>query len=202
MFARCAVQRAETTLLSSRQGLARPARLYSTPSKRASGPAAAFATSPAPTDVYPSHLYTPSTPSTSNTVMESFLNQPRSYTFLPSLRPIDSDSGVNAEWYGETETQDTLSIINACLHNTYDVPRAMSIFKNLRERWDKRPILDAPIYNAFLEAYLIMATENELENAQTWFEHIWKLFNEMRRPPDSVVPNHTTYAILTLAPHR
>ncbi|KAF9009254.1 hypothetical protein BDZ89DRAFT_899206, partial [Hymenopellis radicata] len=121
-----AAHRAETTWLSSRQGLCRPARLYSTPTKRNNAASVAQAVS---LEDLPSAIYTPS-PSSQH--MEGYLRRRPAYTLLPSLRPHDSSSTVNVEWYGDTESQDQLAIMDACLHDLYDVHRAQTIFENLR----------------------------------------------------------------------
>ncbi|TFK37583.1 hypothetical protein BDQ12DRAFT_591021, partial [Crucibulum laeve] len=135
-----AARRFETTLLSSRQSLPRPARLYSTPSKKRDAPALATAQVPRPD--YPAFL-TPSSseqygqqqqksPAGFYNELESFLNRPMPYTIIPTPLPHDRTSEQHEHWYADTVTQDLAAVMDACLHNLYDVPRAMGIFERLR----------------------------------------------------------------------
>ncbi|KAF9264461.1 hypothetical protein L218DRAFT_806597, partial [Marasmius fiardii PR-910] len=102
----------------SRQSLPRPARLYSTPSRRADAPALATQQAPRPQQYAP------------NPELEGFLQVPPKFTIL-SAPPPDTTTN-NSLWFTSTATQDQLAIINACLHNCYDIPRAKSIFDRLR----------------------------------------------------------------------
>ncbi|KAF9463341.1 hypothetical protein BDZ94DRAFT_1148095, partial [Collybia nuda] len=132
-----AAQRLETTLLSSRQSLPRPFRLYSTPSKRVN---AALATAQVHRQDYPNFLQTP-TPETPLEVrndtlgneLEGFLKRRIPYTILPTPLPSGRSSDINDLWYTDSPTQDLLAVMDACLHNMYDVPRAKNIFDRMRE---------------------------------------------------------------------
>ncbi|KAF8890703.1 hypothetical protein BD779DRAFT_1426355, partial [Infundibulicybe gibba] len=133
-----AARRLETTLLLSRQNLPRPARLYSTPSGRVNSPA--FATAQVPRPDFPAFLSQPTTEKTGEgrTVpfsheLEGFLQRRTSYTILPTPLPSDRTSEINDYWYTDSPTQDLLAVMDACLHNLYDVPRAKSIFERLRD---------------------------------------------------------------------
>lgn len=134
--------------------------------------------------------------------MAGFLRQPREYTFLPALRPDDSPSDLNREWYGNSETQDLLAILDACLHNCYDVQRAQGIFQALRDRADRNNLLEIPVYNSFLGAYLEMATVREAANASFWFGEFWSLFEAISHGDEGVAPNASTLALALVALHR
>ncbi|KIK64989.1 hypothetical protein GYMLUDRAFT_107322, partial [Collybiopsis luxurians FD-317 M1] len=131
-----AAKRLETTLLSSRQSLPRPARLYSTPSKKANAPA--LAAQPAPQSSYPSYL--PRNAGTAenslshgfSSDMENFLKSAPRYTILPTPVPEKSPSTKNSSWLTDSATQDSLAVMDACLYQLYDVPRAKGIFDRLR----------------------------------------------------------------------
>ncbi|KAI6003177.1 hypothetical protein F5J12DRAFT_680526, partial [Pisolithus orientalis] len=142
MIPRTSARRLETTLLSySRQRLPRPHRLYSTPSKKSSAPASAFAQVQVPRPNFPSYLYRDpmvgdigGSGSGSSAVndMQGFLNRGTRYTILPSPLPDDRASPLNNFLFTDSPTQDQLAVMHACLHNLYDVPRAKQVFERLR----------------------------------------------------------------------
>ncbi|TFK67999.1 DNA/RNA polymerase [Pluteus cervinus] len=206
-----AANRLETTLLLSRKSLPRPARLYSTPSKRANAPAFATAQVPRPDFLpylsqqaqtqRPSPRWDNVPPSEFAKQLESFLNRATPYTILPPPLPTDRSSEVNDFWYTDSTTQDHLAVMDACLHNLYDVPRAQSIFERLREKVGN-PVLSTTVYNAFLEAYLKMAATKESTARAFWVGLAWDLYEVMESGKEKVFPNAGTYATMLLAWHR
>ncbi|KAG2159045.1 uncharacterized protein EDB93DRAFT_1053847, partial [Suillus bovinus] len=118
----------------SRQRLSRPARLYSTPTKTANAPASAFAQVPLPHPEYPSLLAQREVTATANylVAMNGFLKRRTPYTILPTPLPDDRASALNSFYFTDSPTQDQLAVMDACLHNLYDVPRAKQIFEQLR----------------------------------------------------------------------
>src|SRR5882757_9288947 len=162
---RVARKKTESAFLSySRQRLPRPARLYSSPTKRASAQALDPVASSIP-DSYPAFLpahpkladatgNVPDNPNASD--MHSFLRSRTPYTILPPPLPQDKDPGLNDLLYTDSPTQDFISAMDACLHNGYDVPRAKEIFDNFRARGAEQ-ILHPRLYTSFVEAYLDMA---------------------------------------------
>ncbi|EPS99210.1 hypothetical protein FOMPIDRAFT_54268, partial [Fomitopsis schrenkii] len=121
----------ETALLScSRQSLPRPARLYSTPTKRVNAPAHATASAPSP-DAFPPYM-SPEGNSWQHQ-MEDFLRRQTPYTILPTPSPAAKQKELQAMLITDSATQDLISIVGACLHNLYDVPRAKQVFDDLRE---------------------------------------------------------------------
>ena len=189
------VRRLETTLLSSRQSLPRPARLYSTPTKRANAPALATASLP----YYPSELPLEPRRVPLGDELSSFLKRNTPYTILPTPLPNDSSSELNDYWYSDSVTRDLVAVMDACLHNLYDVPRAKTIFESLRQK-SGNPILSTRVYNAFLEAYINMATGREPR--RIWLEFAWELYHAMESGTEQFVPNASTYALMLLAYHR
>ncbi|KAG6865592.1 hypothetical protein C0991_001141 [Blastosporella zonata] len=197
------VRRLETALLLSRQSLPRPARLYSTPSKIANAPA--LATAHREPD-YPSFLNQPMhEPPLQprrvdlSTELSQFLQRPTPYTILPAPLPNDRSSHTNDLYYSDSTTQDLLSVMDACLHNLYDVSRARGIFDRLRER-PGNPALSTPIYNAFLEAYLNMATTKG--PAYVFADYTCELYNVLETESEFFMPDSTSYALMLLAYHR
>ncbi|KAF8918371.1 DNA/RNA polymerase [Mucidula mucida] len=129
--------------------------------------------------------------------MEGYLRRRPAYTLLPSLRPHDSSSTVNVEWYGDTESQDQLAIMDACLHDLYDVHRAETIFENLRAS-KANTLLEVRIYNAFLEAYLQMA-QREPQTAEVWLGKMWDLYGALESGKAHLAPTASTYALMILS---
>lgn len=129
--------------------------------------------------------------------MEDFLKDRPPYTFLPSLRPMDSKTTSNMEWYGDTETQDRLAIIQACLHDQYDVARAENILASIRMSRGKM-LLDTRMYNSFLEAYLAMS-QREPDNADIWLGRMWNTYEFLEKNDDGLVPSPSTYAIMLVS---
>jgi DNA-directed RNA polymerase len=201
-----AARRLETTLLSSRQSLPRPFRLYSTPTKRVNAPG--LATVQVQRQDYPNFLKStaPEAPLDSRVdslgnELEGFLKRRMPYTILPTPLPTDRSSDINDFWYTDSPTQDLLAVMDACLHNMYDVPRAKSIFDRMREKIGN-PALEPRVYNAFLEAYLNLATAKDVENKEYWVETAWDLYNVMESGREKIEPTASTYATMLLLWHR
>ncbi|EEB94258.1 hypothetical protein MPER_06951, partial [Moniliophthora perniciosa FA553] len=125
--------------------------------------------------------------------MEGFLKSPPKFTFLPTPKP-DTAHTPPSVWFADTATQDLLAVMDACLHNLYDVPRAKSIFDRLRQQ-SNNAVLEHRIYNAFIEAYVNMATSQADENKEYWLETAWELYNLMETEKDRIAPTPATYAV-------
>ncbi|KAI4519882.1 DNA/RNA polymerase [Schizophyllum commune Loenen D] len=192
---------ARTTLLSASHS-----RFYSRPSKPANAPA--FAAHHAHQDLsLPFFNTSPSSSSTTSAEMASFLTREGPYSVLPPPLPTAQPSAATPSattpepetWYTDTQTQDLLAVINACLHNLYDVQRAKSIFDRMRER-PNHPGLDTRVYNAFIHAYINMATTKDPGNREYWVEGAWELYETMKTGDnDRILPNAGTYAALLVA---
>lgn len=191
---RHASRKMETTLLSySRQSLPRPARLYSTPTKAAN--AAALATSPI------SRAGTiPVEGLAIDTEMQGFLRRRTPYTILPTPLPTDApSSALHDLYFTDSPTQDLVSVMDACLHNLYDVPRAKQIFEQLRTGGKGDAVLDARVYNSLLDAYVAMASLPTTQDRSMWLEAAWQLYNDMESGREKMRPTANTYALMLLA---
>ena len=190
----------ETTLLSySRQALPRPARLYSTPSTaRRNGYLAQSL--PAQPEL-PPYMSKPKglNDATPPEDMHSFLKRNSSYTILPTPLPTDQSSHLNDLYFTDSHTQDLLAVIDACLYNLYDIPRAKQIFERLRKSSKAEAVLDIRLYNSLLEAFIAMATSKDLSNKLVWLEDAWILFDSMETGMEVAAPNATTYALMLVA---
>ena len=203
---RAARKKTETTLLSySRQRLPRPARLYSTPTKRASAPTLDTIT-PSLSDTYPAFLpahpkFVESTgsiqgdPSTSD--MHTFLRTRTPYMILPPPLPEDKHSELNDYYYTDSPTRDILAVMDACLHNCYDVPRAKAIFDDLRSKRAEQ-ILHPRLYTAFVQAYLDMAVK-EPEKRSLWVDDVWILLDSLFSGNEKVAVTTGAYALALVA---
>lgn len=195
-----------TLALWSRQNLPRPARfarLYSVPSRKLQAEALATA-SPPPVVDYPSYMPAPESSKTATGSqldgVRGFLRQGIPYTFLPAPLPDDvaQSSQEHHYYYPTSQTQDSLAIIDACLHDCFDVPRARFVFKELRQRHRKDPLLEPRLYNLFLEKYLEMALEKDKKDRDYWLEELWSLYEAMENEQE-VETTAGTYAIVAKA---
>ncbi|KAI0255570.1 DNA/RNA polymerase [Lactifluus subvellereus] len=203
---RAARKKTETSLLSySRQRLPRPARLYSTPTKRASAPVV-DAIVPSLPDAYPAFLpahpnladssgSVQGDPSASN--MQTFLRTRTPYTILPPPLPLDKHSELNDFYYTDSPTRDLIAVMDACLHNGYDVLRAKEIFDDLRAKRAEQ-ILHPRLYTAFVEAYLDMALK-EPEKKSLWIEDAWILLDSLFDGQEKVAVTTGAYALALIA---
>ncbi|EJD05121.1 DNA/RNA polymerase [Fomitiporia mediterranea MF3/22] len=193
-----------TALLScSRQSLPRPARLYSTPSRR--NLAQALATAPAPrVEDYAAQMSSPQASQKVATGSDSvlsdgihdFLQRRMTYTLLPPPVPGDTSSPANDMIFPGSPVQETLTIIDACLHDCYDIHRAQYLFDNLRNGSSSEAVLSPRLYNLFLEAYLEMARTRDVDNREEWLEKAWLLYDGMESNWEAVAPSHGTYAVM------
>jgi DNA-directed RNA polymerase len=131
--------------------------------------------------------------------MNGFLKRRTPYTILPTPLPDDRASALNNFYFTDSPTQDQLAVMDACLHNLYDVPRAKQIFDQLRTSKSREPLLESRIYNSFLEAYIHMAFVKEPEDRTLWVEDACHLYHLMEKGTDRVHPTASTYAIMLLA---
>lgn len=203
---RAARKRTETTLLScSRQRLPRPARLYSTPTKRSSAPVL-DTLHPKLSDSYPAFL--PALPNLADpsgnvqgdptaSDMHSFLRTRTPYTLIPPPLPRDKNSELNDLYYTDSPTRDLIAIMDACLHNCYDVPRAKEIFDDLRSKRAEQ-ILHPRLYTAFVEAYLDMALKDP-EKKSLWVEDAWLLLDSLFKGQDQVAVSTGAIALALIA---
>ena len=203
-------KRLEATLSVSRQRLSCPARLYSSPSRRNEAPATATAQTlppdfPAfdPNFVTPTSSTTPPTSPSSYEVagtplshlISEYLERKPQLTILPTPLPPGSGSvdGYN-QWFKDSKSQDMAGIIDACLHNLYDVPRAQNVFERLRQQAGSS-VLGSGLYNSILQAYLGMTLKDPIKK-NYWVEEAWKLYNIMESGQDDVQPSVRTYSLI------
>jgi DNA-directed RNA polymerase, mitochondrial len=199
MIPRASARRLETTLVSySRQSLPRPARFYSTPTKSAYAPALAQVSSP-DLGFGPIIPKTPPVEPVVNDDLQRFLGRRPQFTMLPTPLPDDKSSALNDFYFPDSPTQDLVAVMDACMHNLYDVPRATQIFEKMRTDKPGEPLLDVRVYNSFLETFIEMATIKEQDEREFWVKKAWTLFSVMEEGEERVVPTAGTYATMLIA---
>lgn len=195
----------ERTLLSySRQSLPRPARFSTSWRKQLAALATAPTQRPDDRDLHvrsANHRDTgPHSDAPEHSEMGTFLQRQTPYTILPTPVPSDVQDPVNEFIFPSTPVQDSLSVIDACLHNCYDVKRAQYVFDQLRSSSAGDAVLQARVYNLFFEAYLDMARaqvqQGDLGEPVKWLKQSWSLFQSMEDGGEKAVPNAGTYAIM------
>ncbi|KAF8519384.1 DNA/RNA polymerase [Hysterangium stoloniferum] len=97
----------------------------------------------------------------------------------------------------DTDSQDLLAVMDTCLNDCYDVPRARDIFELTRKQQCLHSLLKTPIFNKFLISYGTMAARHE-QHRKEWLHEAWLLFNRMQNGEESAVPNAETYVLMTL----
>jgi DNA-directed RNA polymerase len=176
------------------------ARPYSTPSKRAQTPAMATQTTPVQ-DLPPP--FVPAGPSQQEPFpltgrhLNSFLKLKTPLTIIPMPLPTDKSSSINDFYYPDSQTQDLVAVIDTCLNECYDVPRARTVFEALRLNNKGEYLLKVPVFNKFLQAYATMATQHE-QHRDEWVREAWVLFNRMEAGEEKAIPNAETYTTMLL----
>ena len=121
---------------------------------------------------------------------------------LPTPLPDDASSELNDFYFTDTPTQDSIAVIDACLHNLSDVPRAREVFQLLRQKRKGEPILSERVYNSMISAYIDMATTKDTTRKNYWVEDACTLFEDMENGKEYVQPNAGTFALMLLIWHR
>lgn len=132
--------------------------------------------------------------------LSDFLQRQTPYTILPTPVPSDIQDTLNDLVFTSTPVQESLSVIDACLYNCFDVKRAQYVFNVLRQSPSGNAVLEARVYNLFLEAYLDMATaevqQGDMGEPVKWLRESWSLFDSMENGQEKAIPNAATYAIM------
>ncbi|KAJ7260885.1 hypothetical protein B0H12DRAFT_1106881 [Mycena haematopus] len=123
--------------------------------------------------------------------LQNFLQRPQTYAIIPPPLPQEYTSEANDYWFSDSTTRELMAVMNTCLYNLYDVPRAKGIFDRLRSQ--SSAALDEQVVNAMLEAYLKMAAQSEPDY---WIDASWELADA------TIDPTSRCYALMFLAMHR
>lgn len=174
-------------------------RSYSAATKRVEAPATATQSTPVnnlPPPFVHAALQEPFPLSSGH--LNAFLRHRAPLTIVPTPLPDDSSSNqLNDLFFPDSRSQDLLAIIDTCLNECYDVPRARDVFESMRIQGRGRYLLKISIFNTFLQAYGTMAMKHE-QHRDEWIQEAWLLFNRMEAGDENAVPNAETYAIMAL----
>lgn len=129
--------------------------------------------------------------------MQTFLRSRTPYTILPAPLPQDKHSELNDLLYTNSPMQDLIAVMDACLHNGYDVPRAKEIFDNLRARGAEQ-IVHPRLYTAFVAAYLDMGIK-EPGKKSMWVEDAWILLDSLFSGNEKISVTPGAYALALIA---
>lgn len=129
--------------------------------------------------------------------MRSFLSQDQRYTILPTPLPENEYSALDDMYFPETSMQDQVSIIDACLHNNYDVPRAKEIFERIRSDPRMTSHMTTRLYDAMLTGYNEMALRDP-DMSDMWIEDALALYETMEDGGAQIAPSANTYANMLL----
>ncbi|EPQ55699.1 hypothetical protein GLOTRDRAFT_14745, partial [Gloeophyllum trabeum ATCC 11539] len=125
--------------------------------------------------------------------LQGFKSRSSQYTILPTPLPDDAPrSPINDFYFTDSPTQDSLAVMDACL-KIGALPRAQKIFHLLREQRRGDPVLEPRLFNAFLNAYVNMATTNA-EERDKWLGDAIQLFSDMQEGKDRVRSTAGSYA--------
>ncbi|KIJ34926.1 hypothetical protein M422DRAFT_181523 [Sphaerobolus stellatus SS14] len=113
---------------------------------------------------------------------------------LPEQAPKNS---LNDYFYPDSKSQDLFAIMDTCLNECYDVPRAREIFQSTQDHPKLRHMLKIPMYNKFLLAYGTMASRFE-QHRDAWLCEALTLFNRLESNLENVTPNAETYVVLAM----
>ena len=170
-------------------------RTYSTPTKRVNASAEATMTAPMTSPLPPPFVYKTPREKDVFPLSTSTLTAPRPLTILPGPLPDDPFAQRNQAIYPSPPITRSLAIIDACVYNLHDVPRAKRLFEELVEAAKHLSAteypLDVMLFNTMLRAYADMAVKGRPEG---WLPDVWNLYETMLDGP--IQPNATTYAII------
>ena len=130
--------------------------------------------------------------------LNAFLRRTGPLTIIPTPLPDDSSSNqLNDFFFPDSRSQDLLAIIDTCLNECYDVPRARDVLESMRIQGRGEFLLKVSLFNKFLQAYGTMAARHE-QHKNEWIQEAWLLFNRMEAGDENAVPNAETYSIMAL----
>ena len=85
--------------------------------------------------------------------------------------------------------------MEACLNGFHDIQRAHHLFTDAQKDITLRGLLDTPLHNAYLKAYIEFALREEHagHNAAVWRSRFWDLYANMEEKGYHAPPNVQTY---------
>ena len=127
------------------------------------------------------------------------LRGPEFLTVLPTPLPVGEQSAAEHQHYfPDSNAMALVAIVDACLTNYHDIPRAQSIFAELRRDRKATSFIDVRVFNRFLQAYFTLAENpvTPLEEAEQYRMQAWELYKSMVENNETVEPNSHTSALM------
>jgi hypothetical protein len=128
------------------------------------------------------------------------LRGPEFLTVLPTPLPVSEQAAVEHQrYFPDSGVMARVAIVDACLTNFHDVPRAESLFAELRRDQRAANFIDVRIFNRFLHAYFTLAENPNTspKQAEKYRMQAWELYKSMVENEERVVPkSHTSACML------
>ena len=127
------------------------------------------------------------------------LRGPEFLTILPTPLPVSEQGAAEHQrYFPDSNVMAHVAIVDACLANFRDVPRARSLFAELRRDRKAANFVDVRVFNRFLHTYFLLAEDPNTSPEETdkYRMLAWELYNSMVENKENVVPNSHTSALM------
>jgi len=127
------------------------------------------------------------------------LSGPNFLTVLPTPLPIgEQGAAEHQRYFPDSSAMAQVAILEACLSNFRDIPRAQTLFDELRRERKATNFIDVRVFNRFLDAYFTLAENPETspKEAEKYRMHAWELYKSMVENKETVSPNPHTIALM------
>lgn len=127
------------------------------------------------------------------------LHGPEFFTVLPTPLPVGEQGAVEHQrYFPDSSVMARVAIIDACLADFYDIPRAQSLFAELRRDRKATKFMDVRIFNRFIHTYFLLAEDTKTSPRETekYRVRAWELYKSMVANEEQVVPNPHTSALM------
>jgi hypothetical protein len=127
------------------------------------------------------------------------LRAPEFLTVLPTLLPVrEQDAAEHQRYFPDSSLMGLMAIVDACLANLHDIPRAQSLFADLRLDRKAANFMDVRVFNRFLHAYFSSAESPDTlsREAEKYRMQAWELYKSMVGNNERAVPNPHTGALM------
>ena len=127
------------------------------------------------------------------------LRGPEFLTVLPTPLPVgEQGAAEHQRYFPDSSAMALVAMVDACLTNFHDIPRAQLLFADLRRDRKATSSLDVRVFNRFLHAYFTLAEDpnTSIEPAQNYRMHAWELYKSMVENKETAEPNSHTSALM------
>ena len=127
------------------------------------------------------------------------LRGPEFLTVLPTPLPVGEQGSVEHQrYFPDSNITALVAIVDACLSNFHDIPRAQSLFAELRRDRKAVHFLDVRVFNRFLHAYFTLAEDPNTSprEAEKYRMRAWELYTSMVENKEPAAPKAHTSAVM------